>query len=87
MLRRAVVALGQVAYCRWEYVPFAVAYDLISFLFVWRDRKGRRIEDLLIGTCVIGESHYRNLKSKCAVCGQSMPARVRFCPHCGKRPK
>lgn len=86
MVRRAGVALGQVAWCRWEYVPFAAAYDLVSFLFVWRERKGRRIEDLILGTRVMGEGIYRNLKRKCAGCGQSMPARARYCPHCGKRP-
>lgn len=84
MLRRVAVAAGQVAYCRWEYVPLAVAYDLVSLLFVWR--RGRRIEDLLFGTRVIGEGRYRNLKRKCAGCGQSISARARFCPHCGKRP-
>lgn len=86
MLRRVAVAAGQVAYCRWEYLPLAVAYDLVSLLFVWRERKGRRIEDLLFGTRVIGEGRYRNLKRKCAGCGQSISARARFCPHCGKRP-
>jgi len=86
MLRRVAVAAGQVAYCRWEYMPFAVAYDLVSLLFVWRERRGRRIEDLLFGTRVIGEWRYRNLKRKCSGCNQSISARARFCPHCGKRP-
>lgn len=85
LLRRVCVALGQVAYCRWEFVMFAVGYDLVSFLFVWRDRAGQRIEDLLLGTRVIGEGRYRKLKRQCAGCGAMMLARARFCPHCGKR--
>ncbi|MCI0392603.1 MAG: zinc-ribbon domain-containing protein [Acidobacteria bacterium] len=86
-LRRIGVALAQVAYCRWEWVPFAVAYDLISFLFVWRDRAGRRIEDKLFGTRVIGEGRYRKLRRQCEGCGAMVSARSRFCPHCGKRPR
>jgi uncharacterized RDD family membrane protein YckC/RNA polymerase subunit RPABC4/transcription elongation factor Spt4 len=86
LLRRIGVALAQVAYCRWEWAPFALAYDLISFLFVWRGRAGRRIEDILFGTRVIGEGSYRNLKRKCEGCGAMVPARSRFCPHCGRKP-
>ncbi|MGH9842016.1 MAG: hypothetical protein ACREEM_24935 [Blastocatellia bacterium] len=86
LLRRLCVALGQVAWCRWEWVVFAVAYDLLSFLFVWRDRAGRRIEDHLLGTRVIGEGRYRKLKRPCEGCGAIVPARARFCPHCGKKP-
>jgi uncharacterized RDD family membrane protein YckC len=86
LLRRVGVALGQAAYCRWELVPFAVAYDLVSFLVVWRNRQGRRIEDLLFGTRVIGEGRYRKLKRQCAGCGSAVPARSRFCPNCGNKP-
>lgn len=85
LLRRVGVALGQVAYCRWEFVPFAVGYDLLSFLFVWRDRAGRRLEDMLFGVRVIGEGRYRKLRRQCAGCGEGVSARVQFCPHCGKR--
>jgi uncharacterized RDD family membrane protein YckC len=85
VFRRIGVALGQVAYCRWEWVTLAVAYDLLSFLFVWRDRDGRRIEDKLFGVRVIGEGRYRKVKRECEECGATVPARVRFCPHCGKR--
>jgi len=86
VIRRIGGALGQVAYCRWEWVPLAVAYDLISFLFVWRDRDGRRIEDKLFGVRVIGEGRYRKVKRECVECGATVAARSRFCPHCGKRP-
>lgn len=85
VFRRIGVALAQVAYCRWEWVPLAVAYDLISFLFVWRDRDGRRIEDKLFGVRVIGEGRYRKVKRECEGCGATVPTRVRFCPDCGKR--
>jgi len=86
VLRRIAVALTQVAYCRWELVPLAVAYDLISFLFVWRDRAGRRIEDILFGARVVGEGSYRKLKRQCEGCGAMITARSQFCPHCGNRP-
>jgi uncharacterized RDD family membrane protein YckC len=85
VFRRIGVALGQVAYCRWEWVPLAVAYDLISFLFVWRDRDGRRIEDKLFGVRVIGEGRFRKVKRECEECGATVSARARFCLHCGKR--
>jgi len=86
-LRRIGVALAQVAYCRWEWVPFAIVYDLISFLFVRRDRAGRRIEDILLGARVIGEGRCRKLKRQCEGCGAMVAARSRFCPHCGKKPR
>jgi uncharacterized RDD family membrane protein YckC len=85
LLRRVGVALGQVAYCRWEWVLYAVAYDLISFLFVWRDREGRRIEDKLLGTRVIGEGQYKKLTRRCSGCDATVSARSRYCPYCGKR--
>jgi uncharacterized RDD family membrane protein YckC len=86
LLRRVGVALGQVAYCRWEWISFAIAYDLLSFLVVWRNGAGQRIEDKLLGTRVIGEGRYRKLERECAECGAKVSARARFCPHCGKKP-
>ncbi len=87
MLRRLGAALGQMAYCRWEWLLCAFAYDLISFLFIWRDRAGQRLEDMLIGTRVISEGNYRKLKRLCAACGASFSVRARFCPQCGRKPK
>ncbi len=85
MLRRLGSAFAQVAYCRWEWVPVAVAYDFISFLFVWRDRSGQRIEDKLLGIRVISEGSFRNLKRRCTACGAAISARARFCPQCGRK--
>lgn len=87
MLRRVGVAATQGAYSRWEWMPFALGYDLIAFLFLWRDPAGQRLEDKLLGTRVLGESVFRPQKWECASCGNQVAARARFCPKCGNRPK
>lgn len=87
ILRRVGVAAGQVAYCSWEGLPFALGYDFISWLFVWRDRVGQRLEDKLLGTRVLGEGAFRKRKPECSACGTQLNTRARFCPRCGNRPK
>jgi uncharacterized RDD family membrane protein YckC len=83
MVRRLGPALCQAAYCAWEFVPLALAYDLISLAFVWLNPSGRRLEDYLAGTQVITEGAYRQLQPPCPSCGEGVPARAHFCPHCG----
>jgi uncharacterized RDD family membrane protein YckC len=87
ILRRVGAAAGQVAYCRWEWLPFALGYDFIALLFVWRDRAGQRLEDKLLGTRVLSEGIFRQRKQECSACGSQLSARARFCPRCGNRPK
>lgn len=87
VIRRIGAALAQMAYCRWEWAPFAAGYDLISFLFVWASRDGRKIEDNLLRTRVIGEGRFRKLKRQCEWCKAMVSGRARFCPHCGKEPR
>lgn len=87
ILRRVGVAAAQAAYCHWETLPFALGYDFLSFLFVWRDPAGQRLEDKLLGTRVLGEGAFRKRKWECGTCGNQVAARARFCPKCGNRPR
>jgi uncharacterized RDD family membrane protein YckC len=63
VLRRLPTALGQAAYCSWVLVPVVLAYELVSFAFVWLNPSGRRFEDYLAGTQVITEGQYRRFRS------------------------
>lgn len=85
ILRRLPIALGQIAYCSWVFVPIALAYDLLSLAFVWLNPTSRRIEDYIAGTQVITEHQYQTLRPLCEGCGLRVGVSAAFCPNCGKR--
>jgi len=82
-LRRAGVALGQVAWCLWMLLPLALLYDLLALGFLWLNPSGRRLEDYLAGTQVVTEGAWRRMRRQCSNCGEWLLAHSRFCPHCG----
>jgi uncharacterized RDD family membrane protein YckC len=83
LVRRLGPALGQAAYCWWEMVPLALAYDLFSLAVMWLNPSSRRLEDYLAGTQVVTEGAYRQLRQPCPSCRELVLARSRYCPHCG----
>lgn len=84
ILRRLPTALGQAAYCTWMMIPLVIAYELGSLAFVWLNPSGRRPEDYLAGTQVITRSAYLRMHRRCALCGERMAARARYCSQCGR---
>lgn len=84
MLRRLPTALGQAAYCEWMMIPVVIAYELVSVAFVWLNPTSRRIEDYLAGTQVITRSAYGKLHRCCALCGERLSVRARYCSQCGQ---
>ncbi len=87
MARRLGVVLCLAAYL-WsgflsEWWLAALGYDLFAFVFAWLNPSGRRLEDYLLGTQVVTEGVYRKMQLVCPRCETRMPARARYCRHCG----
>jgi uncharacterized RDD family membrane protein YckC len=67
-LRRAGFAASQAAWClMWlhpEWLPYVLAYELLSLASVAIDPLGRRPEDFLAGTRVVTERAYRRARER-----------------------
>jgi uncharacterized RDD family membrane protein YckC len=66
-----------------EWWLAALGYDLFSLLFICFNPSGRRLEDYLLGAQVVTEGAYRKMRRTCPRCETEMPARARYCRHCG----
>ncbi|MEP7343044.1 MAG: RDD family protein [Acidobacteriota bacterium] len=64
--RRMGAAASQTAWCLWMWMPFVLAYELLSIASVLLDPAGRRLEDFVAGTRVVTERAFRRkLKAAC----------------------
>ncbi len=57
--RRIGAAASQTAWCLWMWMPFVLAYELLSIACVLLDPAGRRLEDFVAGTRVVTERAFR----------------------------
>lgn len=63
-LRRIGPAFAQAAWCLWEFIPLALAYELAALACVLLNSAGKRPEDFLAGTRVITEKAFRQLQNQ-----------------------
>ena len=68
VLRRIGIAASQTAWCLvWlhaEWVPYLLAYELLSLVCVVTDPLGRRPEDFIAGTRIVTERAYRQTQQR-----------------------
>lgn len=63
-LRRVGIALTQIAWCLWAWLPVVLLYELAALACALLNRHGRRPEDFLAGTRVITEKAFRQLQKQ-----------------------
>jgi len=60
--RRLGAAASQTAWFLWRWMPFVLAYELLSVVCVLLDPAGRRPEDFIAGTRVVTERQFRQAR-------------------------